>query len=171
MSSLAFLAGYPPELLSQAEVLIQTGKAEEHIRAKYPEQHNIHSNKELFAYVQELKGQSMQNAPPLRKVSYDSRMTSLENALGMHTTRQVAHGGTVRKRREMTVASLFRNMPAAFLRMIVVHELSHIKYKDHNRAFYNFCCHLEPDYHELEFDLRVLLCAQDAPFTTEPNQR
>jgi hypothetical protein len=41
--------------------------------------------------------------------------------------------------------------------MIVVHELAHLKEKDHNRPFYQLCHHMEPAYRQLEFDTRLLL--------------
>jgi predicted metal-dependent hydrolase len=41
--------------------------------------------------------------------------------------------------------------------MIVVHELAHLKVKDHNKAFYHLCLHMLPDYHQIEFDVRVYL--------------
>jgi len=41
--------------------------------------------------------------------------------------------------------------------MIVVHELAHLKEKDHNKAFYKLCEHMLPNYHQLEFELRVYL--------------
>lgn len=41
--------------------------------------------------------------------------------------------------------------------MIVVHELAHLKEKEHNKAFYQLCCHMEPHYHQLEFDTRLWL--------------
>ena len=41
--------------------------------------------------------------------------------------------------------------------MIVVHELAHLREKDHNKAFYQLCEHMEPGYHQLEFDLRLYL--------------
>jgi len=53
-------------------------------------------------------------------------------------------------------------MPAEFLRMIVVHELAHLKEQEHNKAFYQLCLHMEPDYHQLEFDLRAYLTYLDA---------
>ena len=53
-------------------------------------------------------------------------------------------------------------MPEPLLRMVVVHELAHLKEKDHNKAFYNLCTHMEPDYHQFEFDLRLLLTCIDA---------
>ena len=48
-------------------------------------------------------------------------------------------------------------MPPEFLRMIVVHELAHMKERDHDKAFYQLCQHMEPDYFQLEFDLRAYL--------------
>jgi predicted metal-dependent hydrolase len=47
--------------------------------------------------------------------------------------------------------------PAAFLRMIVVHEWAHLKEREHGKPFYALCTHMEPDYHQLEFDTRLWL--------------
>jgi hypothetical protein len=33
--------------------------------------------------------------------------------------------------------------------MIVVHELAHLKEREHGRAFYALCTHMEADYHQL----------------------
>jgi predicted metal-dependent hydrolase len=41
--------------------------------------------------------------------------------------------------------------------MIVVHELAHLKEKEHNKAFYKLCEYMEPAYHQLEFDARLFL--------------
>ena len=46
--------------------------------------------------------------------------------------------------------------------MIAVHELAHIKEKGHDKAFYQLCTHMEPRYHQYEFDLRVYLTHIDA---------
>lgn len=43
------------------------------------------------------------------------------------------------------------------LRMLVVHELAHLKEKEHNKAFYQLCCHMEPNYHQLELDARLYM--------------
>jgi len=45
--------------------------------------------------------------------------------------------------------------------MIVVHELAHLKESEHDKAFYALCLHMEPSYHQLEFDLRLWLTAQE----------
>jgi predicted metal-dependent hydrolase len=41
--------------------------------------------------------------------------------------------------------------------MIVVHELAHLKERNHDKAFYQLCLHMESSYHQLEFDCRVYL--------------
>ena len=41
--------------------------------------------------------------------------------------------------------------------MIVVHELAHLKEKEHNKAFYQLCQYMLPDYHQLEFEMRLYL--------------
>ncbi len=46
--------------------------------------------------------------------------------------------------------------------MITVHELAHLKEKDHNKAFYNLCRLMEPQYHQYEFDLRLYLTHLEA---------
>jgi len=46
--------------------------------------------------------------------------------------------------------------------MIVVHELAHLREKDHDKSFYQLCQHMEPRYHQLEFELRVYLTYLDA---------
>ncbi|MDE2094290.1 MAG: M48 family metallopeptidase, partial [Burkholderiales bacterium] len=65
-------------------------------------------------------------------------------------------------KREIRVAGLFRALPGEFLKMIVVHELAHLKERAHDKAFYALCTHIEPDYHQLEFDLRLCLTLFEA---------
>jgi hypothetical protein len=40
-----------------------------------------------------------------------------------------------------------------------VHELAHLKEREHAKPFYALCCHMEPAYHQLEFDTRLWLTA------------
>jgi hypothetical protein len=56
---------------------------------------------------------------------------------------------------------MFKEVPVEFLKMIVVHELAHLKEKEHNKAFYQLCLSMEPNYHQLEFDLRLYLTHMD----------
>ena len=64
---------------------------------------------------------------------------------------------TTQAKHEVRIASVFKRVPLPFLRMIVVHELAHLKEKAHNKAFYNLCNHVEPDYHQLEFEMRLYM--------------
>ena len=40
---------------------------------------------------------------------------------------------------------------------------------DHNKAFYQLCQYMLPDYHQLEFDLRVYLTWRDLPSVDSAN--
>jgi len=66
-------------------------------------------------------------------------------------------GSKLKAKREIRVATLFREGPPEFLRMITVHELAHFKEKEHDRSFYQLCTRMEPQYHQYEFDLRLYL--------------
>ena len=45
--------------------------------------------------------------------------------------------------------------------LVEVHELAHLRERDHNKAFYQLCLHMEPHYHQLEFDMRLYLTQQE----------
>lgn len=159
---MSYLAGYPPELQTKAEELLASGELEGVLAKKYPDGHDLRSNKSLSTYVQELKSRHMRKAPHLGRVFYDDRMHVVHNALGLNIAKTRVHGAKLVKRRELRVASLFKDAPADFLRMIVVHELAHLKHAEHDRDFYRLCVHMEPEYHQLEFDMRLYLMVQDS---------
>lgn len=68
-------------------------------------------------------------------------------------------GNQLKAKREIRVDSLFKDTPPEFLKMIVAHELAHLKEREHGKAFYQLCSHMEPHYHQYEFDLRLHLTA------------
>ncbi|MFT6389788.1 MAG: putative metal-dependent hydrolase [Cellvibrionaceae bacterium] len=41
--------------------------------------------------------------------------------------------------------------------MIAVHELAYLKENEHNKAFYRICLHMLPNYHQLEFEMGLIL--------------
>ncbi len=55
------------------------------------------------------------------------------------------------------------SMPEPLLRAIVVHELAHLREKEHDKDFYKPCEHMLPDYHQLEFDARLYLMLLELP--------
>lgn len=160
-SHLPYLQGYPPALLAQVWELIKAGRLAQTLAHRHPAAHDVRTERALYDYVNELKSSHMKSAPPLAKVAYDPKLHIMRNVLGTHSTVSRVQGGRLKAKREIRIATLFKEAPADFLRMIVVHELAHLKERDHGKAFYALCLHMEPDYHQLEFDLRLWLTAQE----------
>ncbi|MBK8524183.1 MAG: M48 family metallopeptidase [Betaproteobacteria bacterium] len=156
-ASTNYLAGYPSALADHVRKLIAEGKLAAILLQKYPQAHTVRTDKALYDYVQALKGDYLRNAAQLSKVMFDNQLHAIRNALGTHTSVSRVQGSKLKTKREIRVASVFREMPEEFLRMIVVHELAHLREYAHNKAFYQLCLHMEPDYSQLEFDLRVYL--------------
>lgn len=156
-----YLAGYPPELLAQAQRLADEGRLGETLRLRHGQAHEVRTDRALYDYVNGLKTQYLRGAAPLAKVAYDSKVRLLQQALGTNTRVSRVQGHRLTAKREIRIASLFKEAPASFLRMIAVHELAHLKEREHDKAFYALCCHMEPGYHQLEFDLRLWLAVQE----------
>ena len=159
--ALPYLNGYAEETLVQVRQLLAQGRLAERLQRRYPDVHGVRTDGALYDYAMALKTRFMRNAEPLSKVAYDNRLHVIHNALGTHTTVARVQGNKLKAKREIRVAGVFRNAPAAFLKMIVVHELAHLKEREHDKAFYALCQHMEPEYHQLEFDLRVYLTQQE----------
>jgi len=156
-----FLGGYPPELLGQVLPLLEAGRLGEALAQRHPERHTVRTDAALYDYAMDLKQRHMRQSGPVSLVVYDAKLKVLTQALGTHTTIARVQGGKLKAKREIRVASLFRDAPADFLRMIVVHELAHLKEREHDKAFYALCSHMVSDYHQLEFDTRLWLLAQE----------
>ena len=153
-----YLAGYPPHLILQVRQLLEQQPLANVLRAKYPHAHAVRSDAALYGYVQQLKGAYLRTASPLGKVMFDSRLSILKQVLGTNARISRVQGAKLKAKSEIRVAALFREMPEPFLRMIVAHELAHLKEREHDKAFYQLCRHMAPDYFQLEFDLRAYLC-------------
>lgn len=160
-----YLQGYPEGLRTQVQQLLAQNRLGEMLLKKYPQGHGVRTDKALYDYVLALKNGFLRNAAPLSRVTFDSKLQVIAHALGTHTAISRVQGSKLKAKREIRVASLFKEVPAEFLRMIVVHELAHLKEKDHDKAFYQLCTHMEPSYHQYEFDLRVYLTHVDAAGT------
>ena len=159
MQSLKFLAGYPPHVQERVRELLAEGRLGALLADKYAEPHAVRNDGQLYDYVQALKERHMRKAVPLGKVLYDGKLQVVKHALGTHTTISRVQGAKLKTSREIRIACVFRDAPAEFLKMIVVHELAHLKEAEHDKAFYQLCTHMAPDYHQLEFDLRLYLTA------------
>ena len=154
---LKYLAGYSDDLKKQVLGLVVENKLASVLLKKYAAAHEVRTDKALYQYVLDLKSAFLRNAEPISKVGFDNKIHVLQHALGTHTFISRVQGGKLKAKHEIRIASVFRNVPIEFLRMIVVHELAHLKEKEHDKAFYKLCQHMEPDYHQFEFDLRLYL--------------
>ena len=161
MAPLKYLQAYPRHLQDQVQQLIAQGRLEDYLRARYAGRHEVQSDKALYSYVQQLKQDHLRSAPSIDKVLFDSRLDLTHRALGLHSAVSRVQGAKLKAKKEIRIAALFKEADPQFLRMIVVHELAHLRESDHNKAFYQLCEYMQPGYHQLEFDLRIYLTYRD----------
>ncbi len=159
---LPYLRQYPAQIQQQVRSLIQAGTLAQTLQKRYPQhRHSIQTDARLYDFAQELKQQFMRSSAPVSKVCFDPKIHVVHNALGLHSQVSRVQGRSLKSKNEIRVASLLKQLPLPLLKMIVVHELAHLREKDHNKAFYQLCQHMEPQYHQLELDLRLFLTLQD----------
>ena len=157
MDSLKYLAGYPEHMQARVRELIAQDRLGQMLADKYGQAHSVRSDGQLRDYVHALKDRHLRKSVPLAKVIYDSKLQVIKHALGTHTAISRVQGDKLKASREIRIATVFRDAPADFLKMIVIHELAHLREFEHNKSFYQLCTHMDPDYHQLEFDLRLYL--------------
>ena len=156
-----YLTNYTPSLVLQVENMLASNRLKPYLLERYPVPHNIANDNDLRDYVMNIKNQHMKKSQPLSKIIYDNKIHVVHNALGLHSYATRIQGGKLKTKNELRVSAVFKKTPEAFLNMIVVHELAHLKEKDHNKAFYRLCQNMLPNYHELELDMRLFLIQQE----------
>lgn len=154
---LKYLGAYSDDTRHQVQALLNQNRLGDVIRKRYPKAHDVRNDKALYDYVQGLRDEFLRNAAPIDKVLFDSKIHVINHALGLHTAISRIQGGKLKAKHEIRVATMFRDCPIEFLRMIAVHELAHVKEKQHDKAFYKLCTYMEPHYHQYEFDVRLYL--------------
>ena len=161
MKELKYLNHYPEQTKNQVRQLIQNGGLQKHLLKKYPNPHSFKNDKALFSYTMNIKNEYIKKSAPLSKTIYDGKINVIHNALGTHHFISRVQGSKLKAKNEIRIASMFKSVPEEFLEMIVVHELAHFKEKEHNKAFYKLCEHMQSNYHQVEFDLRLYLTHVD----------
>lgn len=161
MPPLKYLSAYSDQTRQQVSQLISQNKLAEVLLKRYHCAHEVRTDKALYLYVQDLKDEFLRNADPVNKVMFDSKIHVIQHALGLHTAISRVQGNKLKAKHEIRVASIFKEVPLEFLRMITVHELAHLKEKQHDKPFYKLCEYMEPNYHQYEFDLRLYLTQLD----------
>jgi UTP pyrophosphatase len=157
-----YLHGYPETVKAQVNDLVVQGQLGPMLLKKYAAPHGVRTDRALYDYVMAFKNEYLRSSEPLSKIGFDAKLHVITQALGTHTTISRVQGSRLKSKREIRIATLFKDAPEAFLKMITVHELAHIKERAHDKAFYKLCTHMAPDYHQLEFDLRLYLTHLDA---------
>lgn len=157
-----YLSAYSEQTLSQVRQVMEQGRLGDVLLQRYPKAHDIRNDRALYDYVQDLRNEFLRNAAPIDKVAFDSKIHVINHALGLHTSVSRVQGGKLKAKHEIRVATMFREVPLEFLRMIAVHELAHVKEKQHDKAFYKLCTYMEPNYHQYEFDTRLYLTHLEA---------
>ena len=158
-ADLIYLGAYSSSLQEQVRDLLRGDRSAlaAVLLRKYPQPHVVRTDKALYQYATEIKNRHLRNADAVNKVVFDSKIHVVRHALGLHTTLSRVQGGRLAAKHEIRIASMFKQVPDEFLRMIVVHELAHLREKQHNKAFYQLCEHMEPGYHQFELDVRLYL--------------
>lgn len=157
MHALKYLAGYSESVTERVRNLLADDKLGAHLLAKYPSPHQVRTDRALYDYAVGMKNEYLRKSQPLSKVAYDPKISVINQALGLHSFVSRVQGAKLTAKHEIRIAALFKTAPIEFLKMIVVHELAHLKEKDHNKSFYQLCEYMEPAYHQLEFDTRLYL--------------
>jgi predicted metal-dependent hydrolase len=160
--SLRYLQAYPDDLQLQVQKISQGPGLGAWLLSRHTQGHGVRTDSALYDYVMALKTEFLRQADPINKVSFDSKLHIIQHALGLHTTTSRIQGSKLKSKRDIKVAALFKDTPMAFLQMIAVHELAHLKVREHDKAFYKLCHHMAPDYAQSEFEMRVYLTHLDA---------
>ena len=166
---LAYIQHYGQSTIDRVIEMQTNNQLGAYLQQKYDHTaHAIQNDRALADYTQQIQQQFMRKTQRLHQIYYDAHLDTLKHALGMHMTQSRVHGGKLKSTQSIIIAGLFKQAPEAFLQTIVVHELAHLREREHDKAFYRLCLHMLPDYHQREFDLRLWLLhrasvTQDAP--------
>ena len=156
-TALKYLSAYSDQVKSQVKLMLEQDKLSQFLLTKYPTTHVITNDKKLREYVMDLKNNYLKKSSPISKIIYDPKIHVVNNALGLHTFVSRVQGNKLKSKNDIRISEIFKNGPEPFLKMIVVHELVHVREKNHDKAFYKLCEHMLPDYHQLEFEMRLYL--------------
>jgi predicted metal-dependent hydrolase len=129
---LKYLSGYSLVIQKQIQEMITNQKLSSYLLSKYPKVHHIYHDKALRIYVMNIKNQYLKKSEPLSQIKYDDKIHVINNALGLHTYVSRVQGSKLKSKNEIRIGASFKKGPEEFLEMIVVHELAHLKEKEHN---------------------------------------
>lgn len=74
MTAFKYLQGYPPHLQQQVMQMVAEDRLGDYLARRYPNRHQVQSDKALYGYTLELKQEYLRSALAIDKVLYDSRL-------------------------------------------------------------------------------------------------
>ncbi len=157
---LAFLESCSDKVQNKIRSIIEDDGLEVYLKDLYPETHSISTDKALFVYAQDIRKKYMRKAKPAHKVIFDETDDNVYNALGDKNNDLILADNGHKIKNVIRIASLFKSAPAELFYMVVVHELAHLKERDHSKNFYRLCLHMDDDYDQHEFDLKLFLISK-----------
>ena len=88
MQPLTYLQGYPDHLLHQVRQLIDDRRLGSVLLQRYPQPHDLTTDKSLYQFTTDLKNQFLRNAPPISKVAYDGKIQVMKHEIGRASCRE-----------------------------------------------------------------------------------
>jgi hypothetical protein len=157
MEPLKYLVGYPPHVLARVQALLEQGRLGKVLEDRYGQMHTVRTDGQLYDYVQALKDRHLRQSVPLGKVIYDSKLQVMKHALGTHTSDFARAGrqaqGQPRDPHRHRVPRCAGGFPED-------DRGARAGAPEGSRArqgVLSLCTHMEAEYHQLEFDLRLYL--------------
>ena len=110
-------------------------------------------NPEKFEYlVNQFYKQEAQRLIPEMTEQYAKRMRMFPSRVSFRKAR--SRWGSCSNSNAISFNYLMMKLPLSVIQYIIVHELSHIKYKHHQKEFWNFVKIHSPDYKEQKNELK-----------------
>lgn len=156
-----YLRGYSDNIIMSVKKLVDTDKLGLYLKNKYKNVNNCKKDKELYNLAKEIKDKYMKKQKLPEKIFYDNKIELSNQALGLHSYIPVKHGKKYKMKNEIKISSRFKNLPYEFMENVLIHELCHLKEKNHNKAFYNLCRNIDDRYFEKDLDIRIYLTYVD----------
>ena len=133
-----------PMHLSQRKIDDFVNKHEQWIEKHLEKQNNRQCAKELTTQqIAELKRQAREVIP--QKVEYYSNLMELYPT-GVKITSAQRRFGSCNGKNSICFSYRLMQYPSEAIDYVVVHELAHIKHKDHSKNFYSLIAQYMPDY-------------------------
>lgn len=156
-----YLKGYSDNIHMSVKNLIENDKLGIYLENKYKKVNHLNKDKELYNLAKEIKDKYMKKQKLPERIFYDNKIELQNQALGLHSYIPLKQGKKIKMKNEIKISSRFKELPYEFMENVLIHELCHLKEKDHNKAFYALCKNISANYFEVDLDIRIYLTYVD----------